>query len=58
MNAALVPLSDSFPPTRLAMHRVAAYVVSPARRHAMGRMGLRATPPPAGSRRPTPDLKG
>ncbi|MBA3798909.1 MAG: hypothetical protein H0X18_07410 [Geodermatophilaceae bacterium] len=44
MNAALVPLSDSFPATRLAMHRVAAYVVSPARRHAMGRMGLRAAP--------------
>ncbi len=44
MNAPLVPLSDSFPATRLAMHRVAAYVVSPARRHAMGRMGLRAAP--------------
>ncbi|GAB2756533.1 hypothetical protein GCM10027020_05830 [Nocardioides salsibiostraticola] len=44
MNPALVPLSDSFPATRLAVHRVAAYVVSPARRHAMGRMGLRASP--------------
>ena len=44
MNAPLVPLSDSFPATRLAMHRVAAYVVSPARRRAMGRMGLRAAP--------------
>lgn len=44
MNAALVPLSDSFPVTRLALHRVAAYVVSPARRHAVGRMGLRAAP--------------
>ena len=44
MNASLVPLSDSFPATRLAVHRVAAYVVSPARRQAMGRMGLRAAP--------------
>lgn len=44
MNASLVPLSSTFPATRLAMHRVAAYVVSPARRHAMGRMGLRAAP--------------
>ncbi len=44
MNAPLVPLSESFPRTRLAMHRVAAYVISPARRHAMGRMGLRAAP--------------
>ena len=44
MNAPLVPLSDSFPATRLAVHRVAAYVVSPARRQAMGRMGLRAAP--------------
>ena len=44
MSAPLVPLSDSFPASRLAMHRVAAYVVSPARRHAMGRIGLRAAP--------------
>ena len=44
MNTPLAPLSDSFPTTRLAMHRVAAYVVSPARRHAMGRMGLCAAP--------------
>ena len=44
MNQRLVPLSDSFPSTRLALHRVAAYVVSPPRRRAMGRMGLRATP--------------
>ncbi len=44
MNQPLVALSDSFPATRLALHRVAAYVVSPTRRQAMGRMGLRATP--------------
>lgn len=44
MNEPLVPLTESFPATRLALHRVAAYVVSPARRHAMGRMGLRAAP--------------
>ncbi len=44
MNQPLVPLSGSFPATRLALHRVAAYVVSPTRRQAMGRMGLRATP--------------
>ncbi len=57
MNAALVPLSDSLPATRLAMHRVAAYVVSPARRHAM--VGWDYAPSPAGSPpRPTPDLRG
>ncbi len=44
MSQTLVPLSDSFQASRLAIHRVAAYVVSPARRRAMGRMGLRATP--------------
>ncbi len=44
MNTPLVPLSDSFPATRLSMHRVTAYVVSPARRRAMGRMDLRAAP--------------
>lgn len=44
MTQPLVPLSASFPATRLALHRVAAYVVSPSRRRAMGRMGLRATP--------------
>ncbi|MBD8869317.1 hypothetical protein [Nocardioides donggukensis] len=44
MTAPLLPLADSFPATRLALHRVAAYVVSPARRHAMGRMGLRVAP--------------
>ncbi len=44
MNHLLTPLSDTFPSTRLALHRVAAYVVSPARRQSMGRMGLRATP--------------
>ncbi|MGA9276172.1 hypothetical protein [Ilumatobacter sp.] len=44
MTTPLVELSSTFPATRLAMHRVAAYVVSPARRQAMGRMGLRAAP--------------
>lgn len=44
MNAPLAPLSDSFLASRLAMHRVAAYVVSPARRQSTGRMGLRAAP--------------
>lgn len=44
MTQPLVPLSDSFRATRLALHRVAAYVVSPTRRRAMGRMGLRAAP--------------
>lgn len=44
MNQPLVQLSNSFSASRLALHRVAAYVVSPARRRAMGRMGLRATP--------------
>lgn len=44
MTRPLAPLSETFPETRLALHRVAAYVVSPARRRSMGRMGLRATP--------------
>lgn len=44
MDTRLLPLRDSFRASRLAAHRVAAYVVSPPRRQAMGRMGLRATP--------------
>jgi hypothetical protein len=32
-----------FPDTRLALHRVAVYVVSPARRHANGKIALRWT---------------
>ncbi len=44
MNQPLPPLSETFRANRLALHRVAAYVVSPCRRHSMGRMGLRATP--------------
>jgi hypothetical protein len=37
-------LPDRFHRTRLSMHRVAAYVVSPARRRVTGRIGLIATP--------------
>lgn len=44
MNSPLGPLADSFPDSRLAAHRVGAYILSPPRRQAMGRMGLRATP--------------
>ncbi len=44
MTISLAPLQPTFPASRLALHRVAAYVVSPARRQAMGRMGLRAAP--------------
>lgn len=44
MTRPLIPLSGTFPETRLALHRVAAYIVSPTRRRSMGRMGLRATP--------------
>jgi hypothetical protein len=35
--------SAAFPGTRLALHRVAAYAVSPARRRANGKIGLRYT---------------
>ncbi len=41
---ALQPLPDTFMETRLALHRLASLVISPARRQAMGRMGLRQTP--------------
>ncbi len=44
MGTPLAPLAESFAVSRLSLHRVAAYVVSPARRQAMGRMGLRAAP--------------
>ena len=34
---------SALPQTRLALHRLAVYVVSPARRHANGKIGLRWT---------------
>lgn len=37
-------LPPSFSQNRLAMHRLAAYVISPARRKVAGRMGLEALP--------------
>ncbi len=42
--AALRPAPPSLVATRTALHRVAEQVVSPARRLATGRIGLRATP--------------
>ncbi len=42
--APLRPLPESFPQTRLDLHRVAALVMSPTRRQAMGKMGLCRTP--------------
>ena len=39
----LTPLPDDFAASRLALHRVASQVVSPARRQAIAKMGLRYT---------------
>ncbi|MEM8926291.1 MAG: hypothetical protein AAGD35_22525 [Actinomycetota bacterium] len=39
----LEPLPDQFAATRLSLHRVAAYVMSPARRLVNGKIGLRYT---------------
>jgi hypothetical protein len=39
----LEPVPPTFAATRLALHRLAVYVVSPARRQANGKMGLRWT---------------
>jgi hypothetical protein len=42
---ALLPLPERFAATRFALHRLAIYVVSPARRHATGNeIALEATP--------------
>jgi hypothetical protein len=40
----IVSLPPDFSTSRLGLHRVAAYLVSPARRQVTGRIGLRATP--------------
>ncbi len=40
---ALGPLPDGFAATRLDLHRLASQVISPARRQAIGKMGLRFT---------------
>jgi hypothetical protein len=42
--ARLGPVPDALVETRLALHRLAEEVVSPARSEATGRIGLRATP--------------
>ena len=39
----LAPPPPTFPETRLALHRLAVYVVSPARRRTNGKLGLRWT---------------
>ncbi len=39
----LEPLPDTFAATRLSLHRIGAYVLSPARRRANGKIGLRYT---------------
>lgn len=39
----LTPLPAGFAATRLGLHRVGAYLMSPARRHANGKIGLRYT---------------
>jgi len=43
-TAALTRPTAAFAATRLSAHRLAVYVVSPARRRATGRIGLRAAP--------------
>ena len=40
----LEPLPDGYTDTRDALHRLAAYVLAPARKAATGRIGLRPTP--------------
>ena len=40
----LEPLPPTFEDTRWALHRLAQTVISPAREHVTGRIGLRATP--------------
>lgn len=46
MNAVphLAPLPDGYGQTREALHRLASYVLAPARKAVTGRIGLRATP--------------
>jgi len=40
----LAPLPDEYGPTRESVHRLACYVLSPARKAATGRIGLQPTP--------------
>ena len=40
----LAPLPDDYGPTRESVHRLACYVLSPARKAATGRIGLQPTP--------------
>ncbi len=40
----LQPLPPTFATTRDALHQIAFFAIAPARYHAVGRMGLRATP--------------
>src|ERR1700694_3377159 len=42
--ARLAPIPPGLVATRLALHRLAEEVISPARREATGKIGLRATP--------------
>lgn len=42
--ARLGPVPAKLTPTRVALHRLAEQVISPARREATGKIGLRATP--------------
>lgn len=44
MPTPLPSLPATFPATRLALHRLAVYVLAPARRAATGRIGLRPSP--------------